>query len=328
MYVWKNNERKAPDRLCQHSNPQITTAIVSIETLISSLLLFTLDNMDEHFLQNSSDLQLPSPNLLGNYTYFPHLAENTFSQQHLIKPEDYDNCFLPQWIGYQHLASNYVDYLLGNEIYNVQGEIPYGSSGIGCSFTPKESFLSMDVHPAEANPYVRLSRKEHDEVPVSYYIKPQHKICYQQVANEVQHQLNMSTLTSETPSKSRKKQSRRKAYESDRRRKTRIAAALDALNDLLPRSNKGNKTNVVDDCIDYIKYLQLHMRELTQNRLGGEPTSNQLMYLEGHGHYLVHENTATGPMQDMLVKLLNENPSEGTRFLESLGLFMMPIAPY
>ncbi|KAI3805981.1 hypothetical protein L1987_21869 [Smallanthus sonchifolius] len=312
--------------------------IVSIKTLILSPRLFTLDNMDEHILQNNSDMQLPSSSVQGNCNYVPYLAEKTFSQQHLVKPEDYDNYSLPQWIGYQHLAPNYVDYLLGNEISNMQGGIPYESTGIGCSFTPKESFLSMDAHQAEPNPYAKLSRKQHDEVPVSNYKETQHKICYQvpqksssinyQVPNEaVQHQPNMSASTSEIPTKSRKTYLRRKTSDSDRRRRTRIAAALDALDDLLPQSKEGNKTNVIDDCIDYIKYLQLQMRELSQNRLGGEPTSNYLMYLEGHGSYLVHENTASGPLQDMLGKLLDENPYEATKFLESRDLFMMPIAP-
>ncbi|KAI3760084.1 hypothetical protein L1987_50474 [Smallanthus sonchifolius] len=313
---------------CQHSNPQNrSTYIVSIKTLILSPRLFALDNMDEHILQNNFDIQLPSSIVQGNCNYVPYLAEKTFSQQHLVKPEDYDNYSLPQWIGYQHLAPNYVDYLLGNEISNLQGGVPYESTGIGCSFT-KESFPSMDAYQAEPNPYAKLSGKQHDEAPVSNYKETQHKISYQKVPNEaVQHQSNMSASTSEIPTKSRKTYLRRKASESDRRRRIRIAAALDALDDLLPQSKEGNKTNVIDDCIDYIKYLQLQMRELSQNRLGGEPTSNYLMYLEGYGSYLVHENTASGPLQDMLGKLLDENPYEATKFLESRDLFMMPIAP-
>ncbi|GKE48915.1 hypothetical protein Tco_1480173, partial [Tanacetum coccineum] len=59
------------------------------------------------------------------------------------------------------------------------------------------------------------------------------------------------------------------------------------------------------------------MQELSQNRLRCEPTSNHLQYLEGYGHYNVHENTATGPLDDILGKLLKENPTEATKLLES-----------
>uniref|UniRef100_A0A251TJ31 Putative myc-type, basic helix-loop-helix (BHLH) domain-containing protein n=1 Tax=Helianthus annuus TaxID=4232 RepID=A0A251TJ31_HELAN len=292
MYVRKSDKNTEEEKYTQipkislHQNPNS----------VAATRFLTLDDMDGHIYQYSSDSQLPPSDIQGTHGYVPYLAENTFSQQHLVKLEDHASYSLPQWTGYQHLAPNYVDYLLGND----KG-IPYGSTEIGCSFPPKEYFLSMDAHQAELHPY--------------------------QVPNEVvQHQPNMSASTSKIPTKSRKTCSRKKAYESDRRRRTRISAALDALGHLLPQSKEGSKANVIDDCIDYIKYLQLHMRELSQNRLR-EPTSNYLLYLEGCGAYLVHENTATGPLQDMLGKLLDENPSEVTKLLESRDLFMMPTAP-
>ncbi|XP_076912977.1 transcription factor LRL2-like [Bidens hawaiensis] len=169
---------------------------------------------------------------------------------------------------------------------------------------------------------------QHDDMPVtvSNYKQTEHKVCYQQVPTEVvQHQPNMSASTSEIPTESRKTRSRGNAYETDRRGRTRIATALDALNHLLPHSNERDKANVVDDCVDYIRYLQLHMRELSQNRLRGEPTSDDLVHLEGIGTYVVNENTASGPLQDMLRKLLHENPSEARNLLASRDLFMLPI---
>ncbi|XP_024980956.1 transcription factor bHLH69-like [Cynara cardunculus var. scolymus] len=199
------------------------------------------------------------------------------------------------------MAPYYVEYLAGNAISDIQGELLYNNTGIGCSFTPVESFHSMDAH----------QKQGPDEG----------------LDNAAQNQPNMSASTSGILTKSRKTYLRQKASDTDRRRRTRIAAALDALEDLLPESKEGNKTNIVDDCIDYIKCLQLHLKELSQNRLGGEPTSNHLAYLEGYGHYLVHENTASGPLQDMMAKLLDGNPSAATKLLESRGLFMMPNAP-
>nr|GEY18993.1 retrovirus-related Pol polyprotein from transposon TNT 1-94 [Tanacetum cinerariifolium] len=91
------------------------------------------------------------------------------------------------------------------------------------------------------------------------------------------------------------------------RLKTRLRAALEALENVLPRSREVNKENIVDDCEDYIKYLQLHMK--------------------GYGHYNVHENTATGPLDDILGKLLKESPTEATKLLESKGLSMRTSPP-
>ncbi|KAJ9543070.1 hypothetical protein OSB04_022777 [Centaurea solstitialis] len=241
--------------------------------------------MDEHVLQSDPSLQLSS--LEGNFNYVPMLAENTLYQQHIVKTEDYDGYSVPQLMRYQQMAPYYVEYLAGNAIPNIQGEIPYDNSGIGCSFTPDGSFHSMDAHQKQG---------------------------HEGLDNAAQNQPNMSASTSGVVTKSRKTYLRQKASDTDRRRRTRIAAALDALEDLLPRSKEGNKTNIVDDCIDYIKFLQLHLKELSQNRLGGI------------GHYLVYDNTASGPLQDKLAKLLEVNPSAAAKLLESRGLFMMPIA--
>lgn len=78
---------------------------------ITVLAVFSFDDMDGHIFQNGSDLQLTSSNVQGNYNYVSYGAENAFTQQHLVKPEDYDNYSRPQMSGYQHLAPSYVDYL-------------------------------------------------------------------------------------------------------------------------------------------------------------------------------------------------------------------------
>ncbi|KAL4558789.1 hypothetical protein LXL04_036991 [Taraxacum kok-saghyz] len=279
--------------------------------------------MNEHAVQNDCDLQLSSSTLQGNFNYAPNLPETTF-YQHVTKAEDHDTYSVPQYVGFQQMAPYYVEYLVGNGISNMQEEIPYDSTGIRCSLTSDDSYLNMDSHQE------RHSRHQHEEILANNSRNTQHHICYQKQKSEegpAKHQLNMSASTSGI-NKSRKTYLRQKATDTDRRRRTRIAAALDALEDLLPKSNEGNKANIVDDCIDYIKYLQLHMKELSQNRLTpSEPTSNHLAYLEGYGHYIIHENMASGPLQDMAGKLLETSPTEATKLLESQGLYMMPIVP-
>lgn len=94
------------------------------------------------------------------------------------------------------------------------------------------------------------------------------------------------------------------------------------------------------------------MQELSRSRLGGEPTSHPFIflevfailclsfmnwmeikqvelvidYLQGYGHYILHEKTMNGPLEDLMGNLLEMNPSEATQLLESRGLYIMPIS--
>ncbi|XP_071738257.1 uncharacterized protein [Rutidosis leptorrhynchoides] len=169
--------------------------------------------------------------------------------------------------------------LKGNGSCYIQEERPCKSIGIGCSSTPDETLISMDAH------------QEHEKLTGNNSKNTQYDISnweYQKQAtnaskdNVAQHQSNMSasTSTSGTGTKSRKRYSKEKAKDADRRRRIRIAAAIDSLESSLPLSHGGNKTDIVDKCVDYIKSLQHHLKELSQNRLGGEPTSNHMMHLE------------------------------------------------
>ncbi|CAH1447428.1 unnamed protein product [Lactuca virosa] len=375
----RNTQKNTGDRLtivvtCNIRIPKIPLHI-STKTLKYQYSFSLWINMDEHVVQNDCDLQLSSSTLEGNFNYAPHLAESTL-YQHITKAEDCDSYSAPQWIGYQQMPPYYVEYLVGNGISDMQGEIPHDTNGIGCSFTSEESFLSMEAH------QVRQSRCQHEEILANNFRNTQHQICYQKQGPEEGLDTaapNMSGITTSRRTYMRQKATdadrrrrtriaasldaledllpqskekqgpeegldtaapnmsgittsrrtymRQKATDADRRRRTRIAASLDALEDLLPQSKEGNKTNIVDDCIEYIKYLQLHMKELSQNRLVGEPTSNHLTYLEGYGAYLVDEKTATasGPLQEMLGNLMETSPSAAIKLLESRGLYMMPI---
>ncbi|XP_071738256.1 uncharacterized protein [Rutidosis leptorrhynchoides] len=187
--------------------------------------------------------------------------------------------------------------LKGNGSCYIQEERPCKSIGIGCSSTPDETLISMDAHQKQAT----NASKD----------------------NVAQHQSNMSasTSTSGTGTKSRKRYSKEKAKDADRRRRIRIAAAIDSLESSLPLSHGGNKTDIVDKCVDYIKSLQHHLKELSQNRLGGEPTSNHMMHLEEYGHFLVNESTTSGPLDDIIGKLLDENPSEAAMLLKTRSFY-------
>ncbi|XP_007050662.2 PREDICTED: uncharacterized protein LOC18613390 isoform X1 [Theobroma cacao] len=117
-----------------------------------------------------------------------------------------------------------------------------------------------------------------------------------------------------------------RASGSDRQRRLRIAESIRALQELLPNPAERGQATALDDIIDHVKFLQLQMKELSRSRLGGEPTSNPFVFLEGYGHYALHEQMMNEPLEEMMGKLLEINPPAATQLLESRGLFMMPRA--
>ncbi|XP_057964153.1 transcription factor bHLH7-like [Malania oleifera] len=119
--------------------------------------------------------------------------------------------------------------------------------------------------------------------------------------------------------------SRQRATANDRRRRLRIAETLGALQQLLPQSKEGDKAALLDDIIDHIKFLQLQIKELSRSRLGGESTSDPFVFLEGYGHYLCHEHMVNEPLEEMMGKLLEVNPTSATQLLESRGLSVLPM---
>ncbi|CAH1431543.1 unnamed protein product [Lactuca virosa] len=106
----------------------------------------------------------------------------------------------------------YVEYLVGNGISDMQGEIPHDTSeiphdtsGIGCSFTSEGFFLSMEAH------QVRQSRRQHEEILENNFRNTQHQICYQKQGTEegldtaAQHKPNMSGITTSSSTYMRQK---------------------------------------------------------------------------------------------------------------------------
>lgn len=99
------------------------------------------------------------------------------------------------------------------------------------------------------------------------------------------------------------------------------------------------------------------MQDLSQSRLGGESTSEPFILLEvltiqpylngmrekyphfvierftecmdvmwqGYGHYVLQDQMLNEPLEEIMGKLLEVNPSEATQLLENRGLYVMPM---
>ncbi|KAH1261522.1 Transcription factor bHLH69 [Glycine max] len=99
--------------------------------------------------------------------------------------------------------------------------------------------------------------------------------------------------------------SKQKARVTERQRRQRIADNLKALHELLPNPAEGSQAYVLDDIIDYVKYLQLQIK--------------------GYGHY-INQKMLNEPLEEIMGKLVEDDSAAAVQLLESKGLFLLPMA--
>lgn len=185
-------------------------------------------------------------------------------------------------------------------------------------------------------PVVRFGNPLNEGELMSNFATTEYQIIHQNYASWTQELNEGSSDVSEPYSrvtiavpgnstKSAKSIARQRATATDRRRRSRIAERLKALQELLPHPEKGSKASLLDDIIDHIKYLQLQIKDLSQNRLGGESTSAPVVFLEGYGHYFPNDHSVNEPLEETMGKLLEINPTAASLLLDSRGLSIMPL---
>lgn len=121
------------------------------------------------------------------------------------------------------------------------------------------------------------------------------------------------------------KQKSEKTRYSDRQRRQRIADNLKALHELLPTPDVGSQAYILDDIIDYVKYLQIQVKELSGSKLQADSNAIPLVFHEGYGHY-IKEQILNEPLEEIMGKLLEVNSAETCQLLENKGLVLLPIA--
>ncbi|CAM6098053.1 unnamed protein product [Calypogeia fissa] len=127
---------------------------------------------------------------------------------------------------------------------------------------------------------------------------------------------------------------------AERLRRERIAERMKALQELVPNSNKTDKASMLDEIIDYVKFLQLQVKVLSMSRLGGAGAVAPLaadLPSEGPSNYVTatmgRSNGGPGPSQDGLAlterqvaRLMEEDMGSAMQYLQSKGLCLMPIS--
>ncbi|PAN25444.1 hypothetical protein PAHAL_4G301700 [Panicum hallii] len=140
---------------------------------------------------------------------------------------------------------------------------------------------------------------------------------------------------------------------AERLRRERIAERMKSLQELVPNANKTDKASMLDEIIDYVKFLQLQVKVLSMSRLGGaagmaplvasmssEGNSNGSSSNSGGGAKGSAATKANGNgsgengngggglrvAENQVAKMMEEDMGTAMQYLQGKGLCLMPIS--
>ncbi|CAK8572889.1 unnamed protein product [Lathyrus sativus] len=131
---------------------------------------------------------------------------------------------------------------------------------------------------------------------------------------------------------------------AERLRRERIAERMKALQELVPNANKTDKASMLDEIIDYVKFLQVQVKVLSMSRLGGAAAVAPLVAdmssegvsdcVQGNGNGGVHprnpktssSNESLTMTEHQVAKLMEEDMGSAMQYLQGKGLCLMPIS--
>ncbi|XP_074588659.1 bHLH transcription factor RHL1-like [Curcuma longa] len=123
---------------------------------------------------------------------------------------------------------------------------------------------------------------------------------------------------------------------AERLRRERIAERMKALQELVPNANKTDKASMLDEIIDYVKFLQLQVKVLSMSRLGGAAAVAPLVAdrssesggvgRSGGAGTPGSNNESLTAAEHQVAKLLEEDMGSAMQYLQGKGLCLMPIS--
>ncbi|KAL3649084.1 Transcription factor une12 [Castilleja foliolosa] len=124
---------------------------------------------------------------------------------------------------------------------------------------------------------------------------------------------------------------------AERLRRERIAERVRALQELVPTVNKTDRAAMVDEIVDYVKFLRLQVKVLSMSRLGGAGavaplvTDIPISSVEEEGSdggraQPAWEKWSNDGTERQVAKLMEENVGAAMQFLQSKALCIMPIS--
>ncbi|GAA0170191.1 basic helix-loop-helix transcription factor [Lithospermum erythrorhizon] len=124
---------------------------------------------------------------------------------------------------------------------------------------------------------------------------------------------------------------------AERLRRERIAERIRALQELVPSVNKTDRAAMLDEIVDYVKFLRLQVKVLSMSRLGGAGavaplvTDIPISSLEDEGNeggrnQPAWEKWSSDGTEKQVAKLMEENVGAAMQVLQSKALCIMPIS--
>ncbi|XP_047328462.1 bHLH transcription factor RHL1 [Impatiens glandulifera] len=128
---------------------------------------------------------------------------------------------------------------------------------------------------------------------------------------------------------------------AERLRRERIAERMKALQELVPNGNKSDKASMLDEIIDYVKFLQLQVKVLSMSRLGGATgavvapivaDNSSEAAARGGGTSSINggpsssTNDSVTVTENRVAKLMEEDMGSAMQYLQGKGLCLMPIS--
>ncbi|KAL2236455.1 transcription factor UNE12 [Sesamum indicum] len=124
---------------------------------------------------------------------------------------------------------------------------------------------------------------------------------------------------------------------AERLRRERIAERIRALQELVPSVNKTDRAAMLDEIVDYVKFLRLQVKVLSMSRLGGAGavaplvTDIPISSIEEEGSdsgraQPAWEKWSNDGTERQVAKLMEENVGAAMQFLQSKALCIMPIS--
>ncbi|XP_057500550.1 bHLH transcription factor RHL1-like [Actinidia eriantha] len=131
---------------------------------------------------------------------------------------------------------------------------------------------------------------------------------------------------------------------AERLRREKIAERMKALQELVPNGNKTDKASMLDEIIEYVKFLQLQVKVLSVSRLGGAAAvaplvadmSSEASAGVGRGINVSQTSSTSNNnnggndsltvTEQQVAKLLEEDMGSAMQYLQGKGLCLMPIS--
>ncbi|KAL8162767.1 hypothetical protein V2J09_014256 [Rumex salicifolius] len=124
---------------------------------------------------------------------------------------------------------------------------------------------------------------------------------------------------------------------AERLRRERITERVKALQELVPSCNKTDRAAMLDEILDYVKFLRLQVKVLSMSRLGGAGAVAQLVAdnpassalgdaTEAGSNDQPWEKWANDGTEQEVAKLMEKDVGAAMQFLQSKALCIMPVS--